>query len=388
MLICLVLFLCWTLSPWLKTHGGEPALTEVSGIELDLMWQVGGADEEFIIGFVQDAVADHDGTFYLLDQQLSRICVVNPSGSLRTTIGGEGDGPGEFRDPGSIAWWSRDEIAVAQALPGRLKLVSTGNIPGATIYYSRQGETQVTGISRFERYRHGLLFQTAVNTSNGTSMVSHLKLVRCDTTGAELLQLFEHEMVQYADHFVMDERLLTPAWSHWICSEGGDVYWVEDRDRYEVWVARPSGQREVLLSRQVKPMVRTREEIESIRSIFETGGGAFFADVEAIVETSHPVISRLTRGPAGEVWVSTSRGDLGRPDGVLFVCDSFGPDGTYLESVAMHLPDGMKGGQLLMVDWPFVLARFQVNDDGEFHSGPDECAECFDVYAGFNAGGR
>jgi hypothetical protein len=388
LLVLHVLIVSCALLPWSQAHGEERGAVAVSAIDLDLMWQVGGVDEEFIIGFVQDAVVDDDGNFYLLDQQLARICVVDPSGYLRATIGGEGDGPGEFRNPGSVAWWDAEDLAVAQALPGRLKLISTDNMPGATVYYSRQGEIQVTGISRVERYSGGLLFQTMVNTSDGTNMVSRTKLVRCDTSGAEIQELFDHEMVQNADHFVMDERLQVPAWSNWICDEDGEVYWVSDRDKYEIRVARPSGQREIVVSRQEAPLVRTREEVEELRILFESGARAYFADVEAIVEKCHPVISRMLRGPTDQIWVSTSRNDLGKPDDVLIAGDAFDHDGKYLESFEMNLPNEMRGGELLVLDWPFVLARFQVDEEGGFHPGSDECSECVTVYAGFRAPDR
>ena len=72
-------------------------------VQLEEIWRVGGEDdEEILFGVVAFGVLDEEGNMYLLDSQLSQVLVINPEGELIDTLGREGEGPGEMRQPTGI----------------------------------------------------------------------------------------------------------------------------------------------------------------------------------------------------------------------------------------------------------------------------------------------
>jgi hypothetical protein len=55
-------------------------------------------------GRIGSIAADSGGTLYVGDELAQQILVFDSSGGLLRTLGGKGNGPGEFRSLGSIAW--------------------------------------------------------------------------------------------------------------------------------------------------------------------------------------------------------------------------------------------------------------------------------------------
>jgi hypothetical protein len=67
-------------------------------------YTIGGFDatDWQLFGSVSQVQFDGEGNLYLLDRQASEISIVSPDGSLIRQFGTEGDGPGEFRQPGAM----------------------------------------------------------------------------------------------------------------------------------------------------------------------------------------------------------------------------------------------------------------------------------------------
>ena len=65
---------------------------------LEEVYRVGGAAAEGwrVLGFVEQVAFDRDGRLFVLDEDVSRIIVVDPDGGLVREFGREGEGPGEF----------------------------------------------------------------------------------------------------------------------------------------------------------------------------------------------------------------------------------------------------------------------------------------------------
>ena len=55
--------------------------------------------EEYIFGEVVSLAMDPNGTIYVLDRQVPALRVYDSDGRYRTTSGGEGEGPGEYKRP-------------------------------------------------------------------------------------------------------------------------------------------------------------------------------------------------------------------------------------------------------------------------------------------------
>ncbi|MBU1700583.1 MAG: hypothetical protein KJ970_02540 [Candidatus Eisenbacteria bacterium] len=352
--------------------------------DLEQMWRIEGNEDEFIIGIIDDAVADEHGRFYMLDHQLSQICVVDQSGGFVGFLGREGEGPGEFVRPSSIAWWGDGMLAVAQASPGRLTLISTEGVPGGAIHYSRSGERLTTGIQRVEPYSDGFIIQASYSMSNGTIINREKQLVRCDRKGQELGIVMEYELTQNTENFIMDEKLLTPPWAEWVCRENGELIWVDDRDQYSLSISSSIGSRESFAHRDYPGWARSDAMVDSLKEDWESDVRMYFQNVKAVIEKAEPVIIKLLRGPSEQIWVVTSRNHKEKRKDALIEAEVHGPDGSWLGMAEMLLPEGMAGGELLALDWPFALVRFQVDEDDA--SLPDSTAgnSCVPVYAAFH----
>jgi hypothetical protein len=91
------------------------------------------AEEELRIGSVDDPdlgfsrvggiVVDPDGVMYVLESQDRQVRVYDPDGRRLQTFGGQGDGPGEFRNPILIGL-RQDTLAVGDMNLGRVTLFS------------------------------------------------------------------------------------------------------------------------------------------------------------------------------------------------------------------------------------------------------------------------
>ena len=80
----------------------------------------GGADS---FGRIRSILADGDGNIYVADNLAHEIRVFNSRGSHIRTLGGQGAGPGEFRDLYSLAWIG-DTLAAMDPRNARIALLT------------------------------------------------------------------------------------------------------------------------------------------------------------------------------------------------------------------------------------------------------------------------
>lgn len=76
--------------------GNATLVPEVAVGELD-------GPEEYLFGSVGAIAVDDDHNFYILDEQAYNVRVFDSAGTYVTTLGREGEGPGEFKVPVGIA---------------------------------------------------------------------------------------------------------------------------------------------------------------------------------------------------------------------------------------------------------------------------------------------
>lgn len=105
-LVCIALVLCGA------SAFPEPASAEAPTlrIEEDLVLL---DSPEAPLGHVRDVAVDSEGNIYLLDTGFDRVRVYSADGGYRTSIGREGEGPGDFSRPACIEIGPDDKIYVA-----------------------------------------------------------------------------------------------------------------------------------------------------------------------------------------------------------------------------------------------------------------------------------
>jgi hypothetical protein len=91
-----------------------------------------------MLGSANGAVEGQDGLVYVLDLPNRKVAVFEKGGELRTVFGGEGEGPGEFRQPTDIVTGTDGAMYVWDGMLSRLtrftgsgKNLSQVTIPGA-----------------------------------------------------------------------------------------------------------------------------------------------------------------------------------------------------------------------------------------------------------------
>jgi hypothetical protein len=85
--------------------------------EIEDVYSVGSFDGELweTFGSVSQVAFDDAGNLYVLDRENSRVVVVDPQGEFLHEFGQEGDGPGEWRTPGSMAVLGDGSVVLADA---------------------------------------------------------------------------------------------------------------------------------------------------------------------------------------------------------------------------------------------------------------------------------
>src|SRR5690606_23363068 len=79
------------------THGGSVWPAPATLIEELRIGVLDGADE-YMFGQVQEIAPDAKGGVYVFDGQVPALRYYDASGAYVRTLGGEGSGPGEYRD--------------------------------------------------------------------------------------------------------------------------------------------------------------------------------------------------------------------------------------------------------------------------------------------------
>ena len=99
------------------------------------MWRIGGlGDEENLLGLIQNAVVDEMGNLYLLDTQLVEVLVYDPHGRYLKSLGHEGDGPGELRQPRDLVLLPDGTVGLVQGFPGRIVKVDRQGTPAGELH--------------------------------------------------------------------------------------------------------------------------------------------------------------------------------------------------------------------------------------------------------------
>ncbi|MFC1530021.1 6-bladed beta-propeller [Gemmatimonadota bacterium] len=83
-------------------HNLAPVWGETPPVRLEFIRRIGdvdGADEHFMFARPRLIDVDNEGNHYVLDQDLYRIQKYDSDWNYLTSIGAQGSGPGEFRDP-------------------------------------------------------------------------------------------------------------------------------------------------------------------------------------------------------------------------------------------------------------------------------------------------
>ena len=347
-------------------HNTAPTEADTTHYELEEVWRAGGFAGDTLIGYVADAMSDAQGKTYLLDSQLYQIVVMDIDGNTIDVFGREGEGPGEFSQPGGFCWYDDDVIAVAAGRIGALEIMDTAGNPIDTLVLSDEtGERIMLGFHGCWRMGEALILSGNMGTGSGGSIKTEIVgsvFGRDGTRSARVLE-FVHE--RPFRPYVYDEAA-GPPWSSWDTLDGR-LYVAPSRNRYEIAAYDADGTCRLTFSRDFESLARTEEEIKTYEEDMLERVAEHFPDAEVHFMANHRDIPRVQAGLDGNLWVTNSRG--GRPDreDVLRIYDVFDTTGQWLRCAEVHNPHPGTKGRLIFLSGDRVLRRVLLDEDGGVH---------------------
>lgn len=304
-------------------------------IGADQQWRL-GADEatDPILGLAQDAVTDSQGTTYLLDAVMSTIFVISPQGEVQRQIGGQGDGPGEFRNGSQLVFMPDGSLGVLEMMPGQVVCLDVEGNPRSGFHPG--GGAAGTGMSHFQQLAvdgdQVILGGVQTNFDNEGVTVKY-SLVRYQADGSVAQVVRERKDVQSGNSVSIslggDEDDFT---RNWVLAANGDVVVFPRAFEYRLEYYNRQGQLERIVERPYETLRRSDEDLAAARKQAEALQ-ARFTGMTRTVEERERDISAVYPRPDGSLWVACSQGARDCPAGSLGVFDVFDPAGRYLQTL-------------------------------------------------------
>lgn len=332
-------------------EGMEKATTS----ELKELWRIGGdtdSDEEFF-GVISRVLLDGAGNVYVLDTQLSQVNIYTEDGEYLNTIGAEGEGPGEFKQPNGMFLTDDGKVAVIQTHPAKMVLLTPEGDPsgehpipkgkdgGFVILINGGSENGNTVLmARQDEYTEGFK--------------SNYFLVSIDPQGNELtryctapraIDLTNRSMTD-SDWDTIDRR--------WAVGKTGKVYACLSYSDYRVHVWNPDGSVDRIIEREYEHLKRTPEEKAEVQSIMDSFVKQFGLSVN--INDWNKDIENMYVRDDGSMWIINSAGQRNKPDGTIGVFDVFDAKGRFLREVALKGEgDPKTDGYFFLRDKLFVV---------------------------------
>lgn len=323
-----------------NTLGSAWTITPEWTLEEDL--RIWGPPDGYL-GDVDAVAADSRGNIYILDGTSQEIQVFDAEGGYLRTLGGRGQGPGEFREALGPAIAQGDTLWVADGLAPRYSIFA----PDGTFIGTR-----------VRRLASGMLTERCTITPDGSYMEWWTRMPRVErsddmdnndlrhhhpirvSTGGEKQDTLPHlEFTrQLAD--LPSAGVRRPVWFGPTLQRAmgcRDDVWFAPSSEYRVYRRSLAGDTTVVFTLEgVRPAAVDEDDRDEVRATFErypelASASALMADHLRALPEHKPVIAGLFVDGAGHVFVvpETSRVDAGS------AIDVFREDGVFLGRVAV-----------------------------------------------------
>jgi hypothetical protein len=338
-------------------------------------WRLDADDEDApLMGVISQArCREPGGDILLLDDQLCQVLVFSPDGELRGTLGREGDGPGEFRQPRVLQVLDDGRLAVQTGWPSRLIMLDGQGAPAGQwaprvpgwLYQVRPapGGWVASGQLEIEERREA------------THMVSEHFLAWFDDDGERQRDYLATESVRVFQPQTHDERQPYFPAVAWDTTNDGLLVWSTARDAYRLEYHDLDGNLQKVVEREFAPYRRTDADRQDIRDGMRITVNGVRQEVEFHLLDTEPTIHALRALPDGNLAVFTCYQRRGLPDGVVMRYDLHDRSGALLAEVRLRgdLDLELDAIQLLMDGRAVILrnyhpaasARYGMLDEGD-----------------------
>lgn len=340
LLFCLlaVLTAVSTLAAEINLPAEAPARRSVT---LNEIWRVGGEDEDILLGVVGRGVRDAEGRTYLLDNQLSQVLVISPEGELVTTLGREGQGPGEMSRPADLFLNAPGQVGVSQGFPGKIILLNDDGTPGGDIPLSKDPATGGFAFAGEIRKRgdHLVLSHGSGSFDQASGkMTSTTMLMSLDQEGNEMARFGEHTQERELARQIFDEAANFSEIDTWAL--GPDrVYTCPVRDEYVISVKALDGSLQSTIQRPFTTRRRDGEDKKEVTSGMLIVINGQRQEIESKVLDTDPAINSLQVADDGRLFVENCYQVQERQEGnTARRYDVISPEGRFIEELSLEIP--------------------------------------------------
>jgi hypothetical protein len=306
------------------------------------LWRAGGEDDDVFFGSVNQVCGDAAGNIYLLDIQLTEVYKYDAQGEMQTTLGRQGEGPGEVRNVNDMTLLPDGTLGFGQAFPGKIVKVGTDGTPGGSVPLGTDatGNNRIVVLLSTRSGGPGLAVAGMYWSFDEPGIMSQnifLKGLNLDgSLGADFLAKdYPIEM----NNFIFSEGNFDFVWKRFDLTPTGEVVFAPGREDYEVKVCALDGTPRLRFTRDYETVKRNKTEMGQARMSAESTSRQFGREVHGIeVEETEPAVTHLCVQDDGSIWVRTGRGDFRNRQGVLTTYDVFDGDGHFRRQVELLGP--------------------------------------------------
>jgi len=324
------------------------------------LWRVGGEDDRGgeLLGFVTDVQVDDEGTCYLLDSTLNRICAYSAEGEFLRVIGREGEGPGEFRNVGEFMLMPDGNFGVLQFMPAKVVTLDRQGVPGGDFSLC-DGARGLSLIERARSVGDHVVIGTACGNFEAGGVDYALAFVAPD--GERLHVIRQETEINPHGNINVGGQHDKDFVRHWDLAPDGRVFVSPVEDRYLIDVYDERGGLVQRITRKYETLRRSDEDLAADRKRQEDMDRRFGGMVQLLSNEYERDIAVLHGRPDGELWVASSRGLRECPDGTIGLFDVFDTEGRNVRRVGLAVDyDPRKDDYLLVGDRLFVLKQARV----------------------------
>jgi len=182
-----------------------------------------------VLGFTSPSqVLWHKDRLYLLDGQLCKIHIFAADGTYLGAILGEGDGPGEVRNPGALLLRRDGNLAVRHGYPTKLEFITPDGDPVGRWWLQAQGWA-----SRLRETPQGwfAVYGESKNSGEAGLFLTEVHVALHDDDGQRIHEFFVTSRKQrHSRSGALDEAEEYLPWYSSLALDDGQVVYPGDRD--------------------------------------------------------------------------------------------------------------------------------------------------------------
>lgn len=279
----------------------EPPPTDERTLVIADSIGIEAGDSDYVFGSIDRVCFGADGTVLVLDRVPCCIRAFDAEGNMLRTVGGHGEGPGEYMNPTDMTVLGDGRIIVCDIFTGGVHLLDTDLVDqGVRIPFYSDPPFQPVGTAESSFVAGQLLVELTVDGLDATFLVA-----RFDLSEEASMVYFERTWAADPTRFteIVDNVMHSAAWT---ADASGNVYCAPiSLDSYEITGTAPDGAEILRVSLPVERVARTPEEIADEKAFIDRRIASMGSSLTVDYEPSpwRYQISQLGIDGDGNLWV-------------------------------------------------------------------------------------